>query len=194
MKVLQNIIIAAVALGTLSCDGDQNRSSVQLPSVEVSVATVASIASEGLFTASGKIEARNSANLSTRIMGNVIQLHVNVGEQVKEGQLLVSISSADLRAKKGQVEASISQAKSAYESAKKDYERFKSLYEKGSASEKELEGMTTQYEMAKAGLEGANQMMKEVQAQFAFTNIVAPFSGVVANTFVKVGDIAAPGM
>lgn len=194
MKILQNIIVATIALSAVSCGGDQPQTSAQLPPVEVSTATVASITSEGMFTASGKIEARNSANLSTRMMGNVTQLHVHVGESVREGQLLLSISSADLKAKKGQVEASISQAKSAYESAKKDYDRFKSLYEKGSASEKELEGMTTQYEMAKAGLEAANQMMKEVQAQFVFTNIVAPFSGIVTNTFIKVGDIAAPGM
>lgn len=194
MKILQNIIVAVIALGTVSCGGDQEQSGAQLPPVEVSTATVASITTGGAFTVSGKIEARNSANLSTRMMGNVIQLHIHAGDQVKEGQLLVSISSADLKAKKGQVEASISQAKAAFESSKKDYDRFKSLYEKGSASEKELEGMTTQYEMAKAGLEAANQMMKEVQAQFAFTNILAPFSGVVSNTFVKAGDIASPGM
>lgn len=195
MKIIQSIIIAAIALATVRCgSGDQDQRGTQLPPVEVSMATVASITTEGSFTASGKIEARKSANLSTRIMGNITQLHVHVGEQVKEGQLLVSISSADLKAKKGQVEASISQAKAAFESAKKDHARFKSLYEKGSASEKEFEGMTTQYEMAKAGLEAANQMMKEVQAQFAFTNIVAPFSGLVTNTFAKVGDIAAPGM
>lgn len=194
MKILQNIIVAVIALGTISCGGDQTQSNTKLLPVEVSTATVASITTGGSFTVSGKIEARNSANLSTRMMGNVTQLHVNVGDQVKEGQLLVSINSADLKAKKGQVEASISQAKAAFESSKKDYDRFKSLYEKGSASEKEVEGMTTQYEMAKAGLEAANQMMKEVQAQFAFTNIVAPFSGLVANTFVKEGDIASPGM
>ncbi|MEQ8364309.1 MAG: efflux RND transporter periplasmic adaptor subunit [Cyclobacteriaceae bacterium] len=195
MKIIQSIIIAATALGTVSCgSGDQNQSGTQLPPVEVNTATVASIATEGSFTVSGKIEAQNSANLSTRMMGNVTQLHVNVGDQVKEGQLLVAISSADLMAKKGQVEASISQAKAVYENAKNDLDRFKSLYKKGSASEKELEGMTMQYEMAKAGLEAANQMMKEVQAQFAFTNIVAPFSGQVTNTFVKKGDIAAPGM
>lgn len=194
MKIIQSIIVVAVTLGTISCGGDQTQSGTKLPPVEVSIATVGSIASGGLFTASGKIEARNSANLSTRMMGNVTQLHVNVGQPVREGQLLVSLSSADLRAKKGQVEASINQAKAAFESAQRDYDRFKSLYEKGSASEKELEGMTLQYEMAKAGLEAAHQMMKEVQSQFAFTNILAPFSGVVSNTFVKVGDIAVPGM
>ena len=54
--------------------------------------------------------------------------------------------------------------------------------------------MTARYEMAKAGLEGAKQMRNEVIAQFSYSNIKAPFSGVVTNTFVKEGDMANPGM
>ena len=54
--------------------------------------------------------------------------------------------------------------------------------------------MTARYEMAKAGLEGAKQMRNEVQAQFSYLNITAPFSGEVTNTFVKEGDMANPGM
>ena len=48
--------------------------------------------------------------------------------------------------------------------------------------------------MAKAGLEGAKQMRNEVMAQFSYSNITAPFSGDVTNTFVKEGDMANPGM
>ena len=54
--------------------------------------------------------------------------------------------------------------------------------------------MTARYEMAKAGLEGAKQMRNEVLAQFSYSNITAPFSGTVTNTFVKEGDMANPGM
>lgn len=48
--------------------------------------------------------------------------------------------------------------------------------------------------MAKAGLEGAKQMRNEVISQFSYSNITAPFSGTVTNTFVKEGDMANPGM
>jgi biotin carboxyl carrier protein len=37
-------------------------------------------------------------------------------------------------------------------------------------------------------------MRNEVLAQFSYSNITAPFSGVVTNTFVKEGDMANPGM
>lgn len=54
--------------------------------------------------------------------------------------------------------------------------------------------MTAHYNMAKARLEAANQMKNEVQAQFSYANIRAPFSGVVSNKFINEGDMANPGM
>lgn len=185
------ITLLALAAG---CGSAEEQKVQELPAVPVSVAVAKSTSEGQVVQVSGRIEAASSANVSTRMMGNVSRVLVNPGDAVKKGDLLVAISSADLSAKQAQVEAAITQAESGYENAKKDYERFQALYEKGSASEKELENMTTRYEMAKAGLEQARQMKNEVDAQFAYTNIRAPFTGVVANIFVKVGDIANPGM
>ena len=127
-------------------------------------------------------------------MGYVTKIHVQVGQKVGAGQLLVSINNTDLQAKKAQVDASILQATAGYNNAKKDYDRFMNLFKQQSASQKELDDMTARYEMAKAGLEGAKQMRNEVMAQFSYSNITAPFSGTVTNTFVKEGDMANPGM
>jgi RND family efflux transporter MFP subunit len=128
------------------------------------------------------------------MMGYVTKLHVQVGQKVGAGQLLVSINNTDLQAKKAQVDASILQATAGYNNAKKDYDRFVNLFKQQSASQKELDDMTARYEMAKAGLEGARQMRNEILAQFSYSNITAPFSGTVTNTFVKEGDMANPGM
>ena len=127
-------------------------------------------------------------------MGFVTKVPVKVGQKVKAGQLLVSINNTDLQAKKAQVEASIIQATAAYKNAKKDYERFTNLFAQQSASQKELDDMTARYEMAKAGLDAAKQMRNEINAQFAYANITAPFSGIITNSFVKEGDMANPGM
>ncbi|MBL6448375.1 efflux RND transporter periplasmic adaptor subunit [Fulvivirga sp. 29W222] len=194
MKKLKYLIIIP-AIGLLASCGSHDEATVQeIAPVKVQVATAKAVKDARVITVSGKIEAGNSANISTRMMGNVTGVMVKPGDKVKQGDLLLTISSTDLQAKKAQVTSSITQAKSAYDNAEKDYNRFKILYEKGSASEKEFENMGTRLDMAKAGLEAARQMQKEVEAQFAYTNIRAPFSGVVANTFVKAGDIANPGM
>jgi RND family efflux transporter MFP subunit len=86
------------------------------------------------------------------------------------------------------------QATAGYNNAKKDFDRFTALFAQQSASQKELDDMTSRYEMAKAGLDAAKQMRNEVLAQFSYSNITAPFSGEITNTFVKEGDMANPGM
>jgi RND family efflux transporter MFP subunit len=191
-KIIAILSISAVFL--TSCGGDKKEPIAKEPVIAVKVSGISSGDNSPFVTASGKIEAENSANLSTRMMGYVTKLHVQVGQKVSAGQLLVSINNTDLQAKKAQVDASILQARAGYNNAKKDYDRFVNLYKQQSASQKELDDITARYEMAKAGLEGAQQMRNEVMAQFSYSNIKAPFSGVVTNTFVKEGDMANPGM
>jgi RND family efflux transporter MFP subunit len=191
---LKTTIIASLFALLTSCNGDKKEVVTNEPAIAVKVSGISENDNSPFVTASGKIEAENSANLSTRMMGFVTRIHVQVGQKVNAGQLLVSINNTDLLAKKAQVDANILQATAGYNNAKKDYDRFVNLFKQQSASQKELDDMTARYEMAKAGLEGAKQMRNEVMAQFSYSNITAPFSGVVTNTFVKEGDMANPGM
>ncbi|MBF6640069.1 efflux RND transporter periplasmic adaptor subunit [Flavobacterium sp. J49] len=194
---MNNKIITTLFLSTflfLSCGKDRKEIKDNAAAIPVKVSGM-TVQNNGSFvTASGKIEAENSANVSTRMMGYVTKVHVKVGQKVSTGQLMVSINNSDLQAKKAQVDASILQATAAYNNAKKDFERFTVLFNQQSASQKELDDMTSRYEMAKAGLDAAKQMRNEVLAQFNYSNITAPFSGEVTNAFVKEGDMANPGM
>ena len=191
-KIITTLLLSAFLF--LSCGKDRKEITENTPAIPVKVSGNTISTNPSFVTASGKIEAENSANVSTRMMGYVTKVHVKVGQKVNAGQLLVSINNTDLQAKKAQVEASILQATAAFNNAKKDYERFTVLFNQQSASQKELDDMTSRYEMAKAGLEAAKQMRNEVVAQFGYSNITAPFSGEVTNTFVKEGDMANPGM
>ncbi|MCL6461759.1 MAG: efflux RND transporter periplasmic adaptor subunit [Flavobacterium micromati] len=192
---MKKIFISVLALVLLaSCNSEKKEQIIKEPAIAVKVNGISDNNTSPYVTASGKIEAKNSANLSTRMMGYVNKVHVQVGQKVAAGQLLVSINNTDLQAKRAQVDASILQASAGFSNAKKDYDRFVSLFKQQSASQKELDDITARYEMAKAGLEGAKQMRNEVMAQFSYSNITAPFSGVVTNTFIKQGDMANPGM
>jgi RND family efflux transporter MFP subunit len=162
--------------------------------VAVKVKTVSEQNASPILSASGKIEAVNSANISTRMMGYVDKIYVQVGDKVTKGQQLISINNADLSAKLAQVNAGITEATAAFTNAEKDFNRFTALFKENSASQKELDDITANYNMAKARLEAAKQMKNEVNAQFSYSNIRAPFNGVVTNKFIKVGDMANPGM
>jgi len=195
MKKYSLLLIALTSVFMLnSCGKDRKETADNASAIPVKMSGNTTSTNPSFVTASGKIEAENSANVSTRMMGYVTKVHVKVGQKVNAGQLLVSINNTDLQAKKAQVDASILQATAAFNNAKKDFERFTVLFNQQSASQKELDDMTSRYEMAKAGLEAAKQMRNEVVAQFGYSNITAPFSGEVTNTFVKEGDMANPGM
>ncbi len=172
---------------------DKNKAKIE-DALIVTVSDVQSNNNNPFLLFSGKIQATNSADLSTRIMGFVNKIHVKVGDKVNKGQLLVSINNTDLQARQAQVESRIVEANVAFKNAEKDYTRFKNLFSENSASQKELDNMTASFEIAKARLESAKQMKNEINSQFAYSNIIAPFSGVVTNKYIKAGDMANPGI
>ena len=193
MKNTIQIIAILTLIFTTSCGENKKETIDNRPTVSVNVSTPSS--ENGTFiTASGKIEAVQNANISTRMMGFVNKIHVNMGQKVSKGQLLISINSADITAQKAQVNASITEATAAYKNAEKDYNRFKSLFETNSASQKEMDDITANFQMAKARLEAANQMKNQVNAQLSYSNITAPFSGVITGKFINKGDLATPGI
>jgi len=189
------LVLLTSIIGLSGCNSeDEKTQQDQAAAINVKVSTINSENNNPFITASGKIEAAKNANLSTRMMGYVNKVHVKVGDKVRKGQLLLSINNADLSAKSAQVNAGITEAKAAFNNAEKDYTRFKNLFADNSASQKELDDMAARYEMAKARLEGAQQMKNEVGAQFSYVNIRAPFEGVITNRFIDPGAMASPGM
>jgi len=96
-------IITILTLSTflfVSCGKDKKEVTNNEPAIPVKVSGSTIDNKGGLVSASGKIEAENSANVSTRMMGYVTKVHVKVGQKVRAGQVLVSINNADLQAKK----------------------------------------------------------------------------------------------
>ncbi len=191
---MKKILLLLGIIITTSCGDDKTTSyRGDEAAVKVKLGTIASN-NESFLSTSGTVEAVNSAKLSTRMMGYVERIPVKTGDKVRKGSLLVRLNNAELSAKKAQVSASIAEAEVARNNAEKDLKRFKALFADNSASQKELDDMRTRYEMAAARVEAARQMKNEVDAQFKYTNIRAPFDGVVTGTFIDEGNMASPGM
>lgn len=194
MKRIPHLLLALSAIVFASCGDTAKEPKTETSPVTVTIQTSAAAEGTSYLSASGTIESEQHADLSTRMMGYITKIHVKVGDQVSKGQLLVSINNTDLLAKEAQVKAGIIQAKAGLNNAEKDYKRFKTLYSQNSASQKELDDMTTRYEVAKAQLEAAKQQQNEVNAHLSYSSIRAPFSGIVTGKYVNEGDMANPGM
>jgi len=197
MKQFRNtaILLLSVSVGALlsACSSSPKEETKNEATISVIVATPSSNNNSGV-QASGQIESGQTAMVSTRVMGYITSIKVKAGDQVKQGQLLVTISNDDLMAKRAQVQASVSEAEAAAKVSAKDLERFTQLYNKQSASAKELENVNLQNQSVHAKLEAARQMRNEVNAMLAYTRITAPFSGVITQKFMEAGSMANPGM
>jgi len=193
-KYIYLFLLTTASFMTFGCKNDAKPVAAdQSPAVKVKVNKVVQSTQRRILAVSGKIQPINSAELSTRMMGFVTKSPVKIGDKVKKGQLLISINNRDLQAQSAQAKASISEASIAVNNAEKDYHRYKNLAAKNSATQKELDDITAQFEMAKARLEAAIQMKNEINAQFAYSNITAPFNGIVTAKTVELGDMANPG-
>jgi RND family efflux transporter MFP subunit len=193
MNKIQSILLLAGIALLGACAGKENSSTEKVTAVPVTVASPSHQSSDHVI-ASGQIASKETAIISTRVMGFVTGFKVKVGDAVKKGQLLATISNADILAKRAQAQAMLTEAEAALKDAKKDYERFEELYKQKSASTKEFENATLHYNSIKAKAEAAQQMKNEADAMLTYTNLTAPFSGVVTQRNVDEGSMANPGM
>ena len=192
MRSILSIIAGIAALGiATSCSSDAERKQT---STAVKVTTVnPTVQQNDGIVANGQIRSLDVANIGTRIMGTVNKVHVRVGQKVAKRPACV-YQDDELAAKEGQTSAMIAEAKAALEMAEKDYKRYQTLFEKKSVSRKELENVNLNYQSIQAKYNAALNMQKEVVAHRGYTQLRAPFDGVVTQVSADNGMLASPGM
>lgn len=189
-------IITSLAAGLLvAACGSANKNEVNIAesAIAVRLQKVESSQQTTTFSSPAQIEASKRSILSTRVSGFVRQVHVKVGDRVSKNQLLVSLNNDDLMAQKRQIDASIEKAQEHLAAVEKDFNRFKRLLESKSVTEKEFDDVNVRFKMAQSDLELALQKRNEINAQFEYFNVKAPFSGLVTADFIDAGDLANPG-
>jgi RND family efflux transporter MFP subunit len=185
-------VLLAASLLISGCETDQK----SLP--EQSAVSVDIVEAEQRTIGMGQIvpalvESRNQAELSTIVMGTVTQTDVNVGDRVLKDDVLVRIKDDQIRAQKMQLEANKIQAQANLSNTEKNYNRIKNLYAEESATSKELDDISTMYEIAKANMDALEASLREVNEMLSYTIIRAPFDGIVSRKYVEAGDMASPG-
>lgn len=186
------LLITLTVLNACSV-GNEKKNEINEKPVVVTLSTVSEV-NQSVILASGFVEAAQTANISTRVMGRITKIFVKTGDKVNKGQLLASVWDEDIKAKRAQTDAMLAEAEDAYTASKKDYDRYNNLFKQQSATAKELDNETLQYNSAKARVAAARQMRSEVNANLSYFSLTAPFSGVVTQKMAEVGSIANPGM
>ena len=128
----------------------------------------------------GEVEAVYDAFISPETNGQITQIHVDEGDRVEQGQLLVSLKTNVIRSNIQEVQTNL-------ELARKTFEKQKRLWADSVGSE-------MQYLEAKNRKESLENRLATLREQLEMSRIRAPFSGVVESINQKVGELGSPGM
>jgi HlyD family secretion protein len=160
-------------------------------------------------TASGKIEAKTSVDISADITGRIIDIAVGEGDTVKRGQFLLQIDPAQYQAAVARAEGVVSstqaillQTRASRDQAQRAWNRAKQLRELGEnliapetaeQAQTALEVAEANFQSSRAQLEQARAGLQEAKDNLAKTRLTAPISGRVVRLAVEEGEVAVPG-
>lgn len=126
-------------------------------------------------------------------MGQITRINVEEGDFAEQGDRLLHIKDDNLKARKEQVDAQLSQARANLENTEKNYNRIQNLYKNGSATQKEYDDMKTRLESAKSSVKSLEGKRREIEDMLSYTTIRAPIDGYIVRKLVEQGDMASPG-
>lgn len=147
------------------------------------------------LAAGGSIAARDELVIGSDAGGvRLTEVLVEVGAQVRRGQLLARGDDAQLRAQLAQQDALIKQAQAERVQADANLERAERIVDSGIYSVETVQGRRTAALAAAARLELAQAQRRELEVRLAHTRIVAPADGVIARRSASVGQVMQPGV
>lgn len=185
--------VVALTLAGAACSSPDSSKQRQGQPISVVTETAGLVQGTASHRFSGTVTSDRTINISTKVMGRITQLDLEEGDFVRKGEVLVRIKDDNLQAQKGQVESSLMEANAALQNAETNYNRMKNLYEQESATRKELDDISTEYEMAKARGQSLESRLREIEDMIDYTLLTAPFDGYVVSRMASEGDMAGPG-
>jgi HlyD family secretion protein len=160
------------------------------------------------ISASGEIRAKTQINIGTTVAGEILKRHVEDGQNVKAGDLLVTIDSVRVRQQLEQAEALWQAAvqdnarlEAGRDKAQQTFTRMESLFKQGLLSDEEFrqsklnrDSAILSAKSAKANVEQARANAASMRDIVTKTELRAPISGRVTSLKAERGEMAIPGM
>lgn len=185
-------LIAPTLLFVLqACQKDEAKHEAQpLPVRVVTVALAPSI-EQRRYT--GIVRARYESDLGFRVAGKVIERRVNVGDEVKAGDILALLDATDFKLNVEAQQAELNAALSSRNQAVAAEKRFRELKDKGWVAEAALDSRIAAADEARARVDRAMRTLDTQRNQTAYTELKADRDGIVSALPVEAGQVVAAG-
>ncbi len=165
------------------------------PAVEVRIATATALTqnqAQAVLSATGYVVARRSAEVASKATGRLEYIGVEEGDEVKAGQIIARLESADMQAALDQARASLEKIRAESTEAAINFARQKELLAAGFLTKAEFDIAEARFKSLVADIRSAVAAVKQAEISLENTTIKAPFDGTVLNKYADVGEIVAP--
>jgi len=139
------------------------------------------------------IEAVHQATISAQTSGRIAQIQFDVNDYVEQGQIVAQLVDTEQRAALRQAQAQVAQTQAQNRDAQLSLQRAEKLHAQGSLSQGQLDSAKAQAKSAAAAVKAALALKDQAEEQLSYTQIRAPYSGIVKNRHVEVGEMVSPG-
>lgn len=195
--IVAALIAAAIVVTGITSRANSNEKLKQwtneraIPSV--SVVTPSNEGAASMLELPGRFEAYARAPIYARVSGYLKSWKVDIGAQVKAGQLLGEIETPDLDQQLLQARADLASAQANVELAETTAKRWQAMLKTDSVSRQEVDDKTGDFASKEAMVKAAQANVDRLLATKSFARIVAPFDGIVTARDTDTGALINAG-
>src|SRR5271157_3221265 len=170
-----------------------NFTAIEVEPVQAMVQTTSGpSAGTPILTASGYLVARHQSVISSKIQGRLSALYVEEGSFVKKDEVIARLEDSDYKAAVAKAKADIIYAEANLAEMERQARLQQGLFKDKVVSQDALDAANSRVQLAKATIEQDKAALQMQEANLEFTEIRAPFDGVVVKKMSEVGESVAP--
>ena len=184
------VAIGTLAVGMTACGIDmpkETKTSYETMTVEKQDFTVP-------VKFSAKLKGQADVTITPQVSGQLMQICVSEGQQVRKGQTLFIIDSRNAQLDLEAAQANLQAALASENSAKLEYESNKNLFEKNIVSRYMLDNSENSYKQAQASVAQARASVNRAKVNLGFCTITSPVEGVIGEIPVRTGYQVSPSV
>jgi RND family efflux transporter MFP subunit len=209
-SIVANFVLVALASVAPAGCSNEHRTEAAPPAIVSDVTVLAAQRSTipDYLEAMGTVRAAQSSQISSLATGSIVEMRAREGDRVPSGQVLVLIDDLQPRAAVERATAAVTAAQKEVSAADSEFalaqatlKRYQQLYEKNSVSPQEFDEVKTRHQSAEARRDAAraaeaqaSAALTEARISLSYTQVRAPFAGVVTEKKADAGALASPGL
>jgi len=141
----------------------------------------------------GRIQAVKQATAAAETQGRIETINVDIGDTVTAGSVILTITNTEQRAGLTQAEANLADAQSSLKTDQAELQRISDLVGKGFATKADLDKAQKQKDASLARVKSAEAAINTAQQKLSYTEVKAPYNGIVSDRHIEVGETVMPG-